>query len=96
MTPDAIAGVILSAIPQFRNDWRYEAAEGTPLVLKFWPTGSVGFLNIGDVIACFQREYLQVTWQNSPSALRDSPCIVIQGGVRGTLVQAVFVLKGAE
>jgi hypothetical protein len=98
MTPDEIAETILGTMmPEARKSWRYEVGPATALVqLTFWPKSLVTLLDIGAVLGCFQDFQRQVSWQGDVGDEPDSPRVVIQGGVKGTLVQAAFVLKDAE
>ena len=98
MTPTEIAETILNTMmPETRKSWRYEIGTATALVqLTFRPKEFVMFLDIGAVMSCFQEFQRQVSWQRDVSDEPNSPRIVIQGGVKGSLVQAVFVLRDAD
>jgi hypothetical protein len=98
MTPTEIAETILNTMmPETRKMWRYEIGPATtPLQLTFWPISFVRVLDIGAVMGCFLDFHRQVSWQREVGDEPDSPRIVIQGGVKGTLVQAAFVLRDAQ
>lgn len=97
MTADEIASIILGGLmPEARESWRHEVGPATRLVqLTFWPVSSVEFLDIGAILGSFQDVKRQVSWQGGMADEPDLPRIVIEGGVRGALVQAAFVLKDA-
>jgi hypothetical protein len=98
MTPDEIAEVILNTMmPEARKTWRYEVGQATNLAqITFWPMSLVTVLDIGAVMGCFQDALRQVSWQRDVGDKADSPRVVIQGGLKGTLVQAAFVLRDAD
>jgi hypothetical protein len=98
MTPNEIAETILGTLRQeAQKSWQYEVGPTTPLVqLTFRPKSLATFLDIGAVVGCFQDFQRQVTWQGAPGDEPDSPRVVIQGGVKGKLVQATFILRDAE
>ncbi len=99
MTPNEIAETILNAMmPESKKMWSYSAAPGshTLLQITFRPKWLVASFDIGALMACFLDIGRQVAWQQDLGDETDSPRIVIQGGVNGTYVQAVFVLTGPE
>jgi hypothetical protein len=96
MTPDAIADLLLQAVPH-REFWKHKVQVANPHTLTeivFTPPPALGFLNLSQIAAVFNSPVLPVTisWQNHPAEL-DSPCVVFKGGIHGTLVQAVIVVK---
>jgi hypothetical protein len=97
MTPTEIAETILNTMmPESRKIWSYQIGPATaPVQLTFRPKPFAMFLDIGAVMSCFEDFQRNVSWQSDVGDEPDSPRIVIQGGVKGSLVQAAFVLKDA-
>jgi hypothetical protein len=91
-TPEQIAEIILNTftLEARKNVRTVPASGGSLLVIHFW-LDVPSFLNLLPIIQCF--EILEsVHWQDGADE-PDSPCIVVQGAIDGTRLQAVFVLK---
>ncbi|MBP3957974.1 hypothetical protein J8F10_22190 [Gemmata sp. G18] len=98
MTREEIAETLLGTMmPETRKLWSYSFGSATALVeIIFRPKSFVMILDVGKIAACFQEPFRKISWQQEVGDGPDSPSIVIEGGVGGKLVQAVFILRDAE